>query len=800
MTRSEKCLADAVKAGRISAAAARRAQGRVEELLAKGFSEAEAMARAANWIKAAAEEKQRRRQAQSHPKGTQWGVAALFARDIWNRAGYSNIEARALAIEGIAHAELRHLLDAFRGKVLGFKQDLPGLRQLVRALYGETTDARASQFAEAWSKTTDKLVLRFNAAGGSLPRKEDWRLPQHWDRQAVKRAGEGEFTRFMQDALDAGELRINDFDTGEAVAPERAAQIIADAWRSISTNGVADLVPGQPGGVALATSRSGPRAFQWATAEAYLKFQERFGGGDAALFDALTDHIRSISRDIAMLEILGPNPHHQARVLIDVARQDGAGDTAVRMLRHMWNQVNGAIDAPVNVLAADVMRGTRAWLTSAQLGSAMLSSVTDFGTLRQAAAWNGLESTAIMRRYLALLNPINPEDRLRAVQLGFIAEGWTRVAIAASRHQTDVIGRDLPGRIADGVLRASGMSAHTQAAKWAFKMEFSAALAADAGKTLDQLPPEMQRNFARYGLTAADWDVIRKLGIEDFDGMRFISPERLASGDAVKDPATLTARQAAASRYLEMVNTESGYAIIEPGAVERAILLGGSQPGTLGGEFRRSASQYKSFSVAMMARHAMRGLDAAQGGDRGRYIVGLAVSLTLLGAFAIQLKEVANGRDPRDMDDWKFWGAAFAQGGGSGILGDFLYAGVSRAERGFYMTVVGGPTGGLVDDLVRLTGGNIQGLAEEKDTHFGRELARFVQRNTPGTSLWYSRLAVDRLMWERLQELLDPHAAHRWRRLERDAMRERNQEFWWRPGDTAPERFFRQPAIIPADR
>ena len=238
-----------------------------------------------------------------------------------------------------------------------------------------------------------------------------------------------------------------------------------------------------------------------------------------------------------------------------------------------------------------------------------------------------------------------------------------------------------------------------------------------------------------------------------------------------------------------MIQGETRFAVVEPGALERSIMLGSSQPGTLGGEFRRATAQYKSFPVAMMTRHLARAYDSLRGGDQGAYLATLAVGLTTMGALAMQMKDIAQGRDPRDMNTPEFWGAAFLQGGGAGILGDFLNAGLNRADRGFYMTAIGGPTMGLMDDAARLTLGNVlPWMATEKDSNFGRELARFAQRNTPGTSLWYSRLAMDRLMWERLQEMLDPQAPRRWRELERRRIQDYDQEFWWGPGRTAPDR------------
>jgi hypothetical protein len=270
--------------------------------------------------------------------------------------------------------------------------------------------------------------------------------------------------------------------------------------------------------------------------------------------------------------------------------------------------------------------------------------------------------------------------------------------------------------------------------------------------------------------------------VEDFgQGARFLSPERIAKA---ADGANLEA----ATKLMEMVATETDFAIPTPGAIERSLLLGRTRPGTFVGEFLRSTVQYKTFPISVLTMHLMRGIQGIQAGDRGAYLAGTVIGTTVMGALAMQLKAIAKGEDPQDMTTPKFWGAAFAQGGGAGILGDFLYSGLNRADKGFYMTAIGGPTAGLVDDLVRLTTGNAGQAIAGKETNFGRELARFVRMNTPGTSVWYSRLIMDRLIWDQLQQAVDPRAGRSFARTQDRARQETGQDFWWRPGATAPDR------------
>ena len=801
----EKCLGDAADAGKISRAGAEKALREVRRIMAENpaTSEAEAMAAAAETLtrEAKAQKRQVAMQAlasfrndqdlAAHPDGIAAGVRGIFARDISGKGVQFNVEGRAQALRGIMHGMLADALDAYRSKTVGLTRDTLGLIRFVREIYGEATgDGVAAAAKAGWVKATDWGVAAFNAAGGNLQRNAAWRLPQEWDSAAVKAAGRTAFLDYMERATADGRLRVVDWETGKPVDALRRAEIISNAFERISTDGLSDLIPGRQVNTKLANARTEKRAFEWTSADAWLDFNRTYGKGDNGIWDVITGHVDGMAQDIAMLQRLGPNPAAEARRLIDVAKKADSGQFGQYWLEATWDQVSGAGTSPVVDWLARGGSNIRAWLSSAQLGSAVLSSVTDFNTLRATAAWNGISRNGVMGEYLNLLNPANAEDRLRAVRSGLVADGWAQRARAAQRSMMEEIGQTLPARVANVVMRVSGMEAHTQAAKWAFGMEFLGHLADNAGRAMDALDAPLRATMQRYGISAADWDLIRTRGVLEQDGVRHIYPEQL-----VREVADRPALEAG-TRLLEMINTERGFAVVEPGAVERAMTLGRTQPGTIEGEFLRSSMQYKAFPITMMTRHMMRGLKA---GDSGKYMIGLAVGLTLMGGFAMQLKAVANGRDPRDMTDWKFWGAAFFQGGGTGILGDFLNSALTRADRSFYMTAIGGPTAGLLDDLAKLTGANITATTEGKDAHFGRDLANFVRRNTPGTSLWYSRLAVDRLMWDRVQELADPEYQRAFRRIEDRARRENNQQFWWGPGDRGPDRAPAMGAAIGAE-
>jgi hypothetical protein len=57
---------------------------------------------------------------------------------------------------------------------------------------------------------------------------------------------------------------------------------------------------------------------------------------------------------------------------------------------------------------------------------------------------------------------------------------------------------------------------------------------------------------------------------------------------------------------------------------------------------------------------------------------------------------------------------------------------------------------------------------------------------TPNT--WYTRLAVDRLLWDKLQTLVDPDYRKSWGRTERNLQKQQGGGFWWPQGESGPSR------------
>ena len=195
------------------------------------------------------------------------------------------------------------------------------------------------------------------------------------------------------------------------------------------------------------------------------------------------------------------------------------------------------------------------------------------------------------------------------------------------------------------------------------------------------------------------------------------------------------------------------------------------------------------FPITVLQLHMQR-LIAQRGiTSKAQYAAWLFLGTTVVGALGEQLSQISKGRDPLNMEDPKFWAKSAMRGGGIGLFGDFLFADQNRYGGGIVNSLAGPVLGSQVPAALKLTLGNIQELAAEGEArNAGRELSRFVEANLPGRSLWYGRLAMERLIFDELEAAIDPNASKSFRLIEQGARRDYRQRFWWRPGTTLPRR------------
>lgn len=823
------CLNRSITAGEIDPQRGKEANDLFEELMADGsrFDEATASQRTFDILQFQAFQRKRQRMMQVRVSEARFqemksyrnahgqkdmaaGFRALHDRDEF--APYTNIEAERKAYRGRAQSIMANVLATFRPNLVGNTRNKASLRSMVHEMFGKDTgDKLAKELAQSANEGFEFLRKTANRLGMAIPKHNNWGMPQTHDTLKTREASMQEWVDFHRPLIDP--QKLIDYSRGFNVNALQTDLILKEVYETITTKGFSNSEPALTAGKQkLGNKRAEHRFLPFKDSESWLKHHERFGVGDP--YSVMMAHIDGMSKDIAMLKVFGPNPEAMRDFLKESALKSAVQKDASKVKRkgiafrnwedytksllnqsdNMVDAFSGSLNSPVNESVGRTFAGFRSLHAAAVLGSATISALTDVNYQRIAARHAGLPQTRIMSEVLSNIVALDNVSRgTVATRLGLIAEQWSTVGSAQMRYVGEVEGPEIARRMSDFVLRVSGLSPWTQANRWGFGMTFLGDLADNVGTKFGGLDPNMQGLMKKYGISEADWDQIRKTPLYDASvdvdgwsgpGTLFLRPENIVK----RTDLTPELADQLTNKLLRMVQSETEFAVPTVSLKGRVQIVGNTRPGTFQGELLRSAAMYKTFALTILNTHINRVLSQPGAYAKGVAAADLAISTTLMGAMALQLKEVVKGKDPRPMEDTKFWTAALVQGGGLGLFGDFLFSDLNRYGGGLPQQLAG-PVVQFGDDVIRRAFlGNIFEFAAGDETNFGREMVRLMRRYTPGGSIWYSRLAYERLLLDQLQLWADPQAKKNLRQQRKRFKRTTGQRFWWNPGTTAPQR------------
>lgn len=707
---------------------------------------------------------------------------ALLARR--ELAPYRNVEHLQRAIRARAHGTTRGILQTHSRDLLGRVRDRAGTEDLLREARGENTgNVAARELAQAWKEIAEYLRRRANAAGASIGKIEDWGVPQAWNSQAVGDAGFETWFGEVGPLIDRA--RMVDRDSGAPLDDDAFRDLMADIFETIRTDGWASRQPGARGKGALAKRIGQERILHFKDADGWLAVAGKYGTTDG-VFDAMMKHIDMMSRDIALMEILGPDPAGTIKFIGDAIEKAAALDGRAahrdaayqgrKQLERLFETASGTNSRPENAALAKFGGAMRSWQVTTKLGSAAVSSVSDLATQAIARKFNGLPVLQGLDTQLRLLNPANVEDRALAMRMMLGAEEASQMAAGQARLTGEELSGEVARRLAETTLRISGLNAWTQSGRWSFGWDFWSAASSWRGRSFSQLEEPFRNMFLRHGLNEQHWEAIRAAPLHSERGTDWVLPENIA-------------QQGIADDIVQMVLREMDMAVPVAGLDVRATMDGFAPKGTVLGEIIRTGFQFKSFPVTIMLQQYRRMMALSSGWDRLGYAVQVSIGTTLMGAVALQAKAIAKGETMRPMYDQddpaasaQFWGAALLQGGGLGIFGDFLSSSTNTYGQSF-SDALKGPAFQTADNIAALVIGQPSAAMRGDNTNPGRAAIRLIKSETPVIgSLWYTRLLYERLLLDTLQEQVDPKAQHAFRERIRRAD-ERGGGFYWEPGD-----------------
>jgi hypothetical protein len=194
-------------------------------------------------------------------------------------------------------------------------------------------------------------------------------------------------------------------------------------------------------------------------------------------------------------------------------------------------------------------------------------------------------------------------------------------------------------------------------------------------------------------------------------------------------------------------------AIITPGVADRALVRGGTLPGTPAGEALRFVAQFKLWGLAAVRQSLGREFYGEQGlAGAVSGIIQLAIAATAFGYMRMFLSDLSQGKNPRPPNSPATWAAALMQGGGFGILGDFVFGEFSRFGGSLGDTLLGPVLGQGTSQVIKIW----NDLKEGRGSDLSPDAVKLIMDNLPFVNMFYSRAAINYLFLHSLQETMNP--------------------------------------------
>lgn len=703
-----------------------------------------------------------------------------------------NIEQRTNAVSANFFRQLQGLHEADGGKLFGMFQDPAKQRDIARGLFGEATTPEAKRAADSIKQLMNTVAERYQRAGLTLNKREDYRTPQPQDPMKASSAGK---EQWVNDHMQWVDRRAYVNADGTRMSDDQLRSMLEESWRSIATDGAnrrGEDSLARGGSALVGNSKNAPRQLFFKNSDAWSQAMQKYGR-TSNMYELIGAHVRGMSKDIAMAETFGRQADKNYKQALAQAYEADhgslSGDKNFKRLDTLRNKTERLFDAyvnperPQNASVANAMANLRGLIASTQLGS-LFGALPDLAGIKMAANYSGLPAMRVFRNLVdGMAAGAEKKDFLH--KLGIWQEGFQHMQ---HRVVEDGLNNGWGNWLNELTHRMMGLNA--------FDRGMRSGIGRTVMDTLGKFTREHDtlasaegeaRMLQRRGVTEDHWAVWKKAELDKgYSGNeRLLTPQAIYD---IKDPSvTLQMKDAAAEKLLEVAYGEMQYGArgASPSTVEDKVMLGTDKyvAGTVAGELNRFMLQFKSVPLGVFRQQweAAKSLDGW--GAKTAYMAKFAAYSMMMGALATEVKALINGQNPRNMnpdtpEGRKFWMESLAAGGGLGIYGDLFANGQTAAGAG--LETLFGPGFSAMSDLVKEARQAVTDAENGESKHpYALKAVQWVRRNaTPLMNLWYLKAAFNRLVYDNIQDTLAPGTSDK----QRQRMEMRGASYWWAPG------------------
>ena len=578
-------------------------------------------------------------------------------------------------------------------------------------------------------------------------------------------------------------------------SPEAIDEFLSFAYNSLvkNQNQVVDGAGNSFGSRNLAETIGAKRVLHFKSSDDWFAYNAKFGG--QSLREALFEGFNLAGRNIGMMSMLGSNPQKNFLKMADETMnilKRKKSQTQVDKIGSFIKPQGGyakfmaEVDGSVNTIngfnAAKWSGITRAILSMAKLGGAVISAIADVHLYATELKWQGRSYVGGVAEALGRLGKIkNSKLRIEiAEQLGFISDNLI-YDVAARFSSGDNLNKQFT-QIQRTFFKLNGLAWWTNSLKDGAMLGMGNYVAKQRNLSFNNLSVEFKRLITHFGINEKIWNVIRKMDVErSEDGKEFFSARNidLLSDGKIKEISGVEkmskrqlniARDNLKTRVLGMFLDRSTFAVIEPDARTRGYLKQGLQAGTAPGEAMRFWGQFKAFPFAIMQKSIGRELSFTEAGRKYRALFGTAGLIAgsgIFGYISMTAKDLLKGKNPRDPMNTNTFFAAMLQGGGLGIYTDFLFGKIQNSTGA--LATFAGPALTEATKVAAI----FNYITKGEYSKAGKQGYLSIKENIPFLNLFYLKTAFDYAIGYQIMETLSPGSL---KRMEKN-MAKNGQEF-----------------------
>jgi hypothetical protein len=693
-------------------------------------------------------------------------------------------------------------------------KELHEINKLSGGKPGVTGDKEALAIAEIIQRWQGRSIERMNQEGAWVKSYSGYITRTSHDSDRIRRAG---MSRWIDDTMKHLDVERT-FGSADPAAARKHLETLYPQFVTgdhLDYSHILDDADSILLDVDFAKKVSAHRELHWKDADSWADYNQVYGRFSPTF--AITHALENAARVTALMGRLGPRPTEMLnRIIRDLKGElrdknsDGYRELAKKeqFIRNLLAQFDGTAAMPVNATMATIGADIRAVGSMSKLGMTPFAMLADLATKASELRYQGMSFPerfgAAMVGYVKEM----PDEMGRSVAalIGHSMES----EIGQINRQLSVGGNELPSgrgweKVHNAISRAEKqffrltlMNAMTFNQRHHAERVMAEHFGGLRGTAFDALPEAERRMMTVFDIGKPEWDALHKVEWNDVGGTTYFTPDiakRLSDQDVKAylieagrlhknagtgeyvDFSVKKARDDLSLKIASYFADRGQYAVLEPGAREKAMLFGGAgrdwARGTVKGEAWRMFMQFKTFTATMLMKTWGREIYGGQGtAGAAAGVAEFVVYATALGIMANAMNQLAKGQDPTSR--WKEQPggailAGFIRGGAGAIYGDFLLGEWSRHGQSLLGTLAG-PTFGQLETAATIW----SDITHAKDGHWkaGHATAgtalKLVRDNTPFANMIYTKYAVDALIYWRMAEWISPGFLDRHERTMKD--------------------------------